>query len=55
MTDGRWTWMSDLPDYIEKYDVAIPSAWLHEIERSKYVPPRVEPSALATLDSPPVG
>jgi hypothetical protein len=55
MTDGVWTWMSDLPDYIDKYDVAIPTAWLREIQRNGYVPPRVPPAALARLDSPPVG
>lgn len=55
MTDGRWTWMSDLPDYIEKYDVAIPAAWLRDIKHHGYIPPRVERAAIAALDSPPVG
>jgi hypothetical protein len=39
MTDGEWTWLSDLPDYIEQFNVAIPTAWLQKIIARNYIPP----------------
>lgn len=57
MTDGRWTWLSDLPEYIDEYDVAIPTMWLREIEARGFVPPHVDvadPAVRAALDQPPV-
>jgi hypothetical protein len=58
MTDGRWQWLSDLPDYIERHGVAIPTAWRREIEARGFVPPPVDvsdPAVMAALDRPPVG
>src|SRR5207247_2339904 len=58
MTDGRWTWLSDLPDYIERYDVAIPSAWSREMQARGFLPPPVDlsdPAVIEGLDHPPVG
>jgi hypothetical protein len=38
-SDGIWQWFDDLPDYIEKYDVAIPTKFLQHIEANGYIPP----------------
>lgn len=53
-TDGEWHWPDDLPDYIERFDVAIPTAWLRAIEARNYVPPRpIEQDAIEKLERPP--
>ena len=54
-TDGRWTWMDNLPDYIEEHDVALPTAFLREIVARDYVAPPVDPRVFPQLESPPVG
>ena len=53
-TDGRWVWLDDLADYIDQYDVAIPTDWLREIEKNEYVPPFVEEAVVQKLEWPPV-
>jgi hypothetical protein len=54
-TDGEWLWLDDLPDYIDQFNVAIPSSWLLMIEANGYVPPPpINPSAIEKLDWPPV-
>ena len=37
-TDGKWLWLDDLPDYIEKHSVAIPKEFLKNIEDNGYIP-----------------
>ncbi len=54
-TDGRWYWMDDLADYIDQYDVALPTRFLQNIERNDYVPPVVNPADVAKLERPPIG
>jgi hypothetical protein len=51
-TDGRWLWLDDLPDYIDKYDLAIPAEFLHDIESNNYLPPLVGPDAVKQLEWP---
>jgi hypothetical protein len=47
--------LDDLPDYIDQFNVAIPSSWLLMIEANGYVPPPpIDPSAIEKLDWPPV-
>lgn len=54
MTDGEWYWMNDLPDYIEQFNIAIPTAWLQKIIARNYVPPPpVDMDVIATLERPP--
>jgi hypothetical protein len=53
MTDGGWQWLSDLPECIVEYDVAIPAAWLRDIMARAYLPLPVDPSEFAGLDGPP--
>ena len=38
MTDGIWVWINSLPYYIDKYKVAIPEAFLENIERNNFMP-----------------
>jgi hypothetical protein len=54
MTDGRWVWMSDLPDYVEQYGVALPAAFLREIRANNYVVPSTPTVSIEDLPSPPV-
>jgi hypothetical protein len=55
-TDGEWVWLDDLPDYVEKHRVAIPTKWYHKIEASHFTPaPAVDQSVIAGLEFPPVG
>jgi len=53
-TDGRWLWLDDLPDYIDRFNVAIPTEFLKEIEKNGYVPPAVEANIAERLEWPPV-
>ena len=53
-TDGKWLWLDDLPDYIDDYDVAIPTEFLSEITSHAYIPPTIDLSALGQLEWPPV-
>jgi len=54
MTDGEWSWLSDLPDYIEQHDVAIPTAWLQKIIARNYVPPPpVDEDVIMGMEGPP--
>ncbi len=53
-TDGRWLWLDDLPDYIDDHGVAIPDAFLRDIESNGYVPPPFDTSAMTHLEWPPV-
>ncbi len=54
-TDGEWLWLDDLPDYIDHFNVAIPSSWLRKIEANGYVPPPpIDPDAIEKLEWPPV-
>lgn len=54
-TDGEWYWLDDLPDYIDQFNVAIPSSWLLKIESNGYVPPPpIDPEAIEKLELPPV-
>lgn len=53
-TDGEWLWLDDLPDYIEQFNVAIPSSWLRKIEVNGYVPPpSIERDIMKKLEWPP--
>jgi len=52
-TDGRWLWLDDLPDYVDNFDIALPSAFLKNIEQNDYTPPPVDPSVMKTLEWPP--
>jgi hypothetical protein len=38
-SDGVWQWFSDLPEYIENYDVAIPTKFLEHIKANGFMPP----------------
>lgn len=38
-SDGAWVWLDDLPDYIECYNLAIPTRWFTHILEHDYVPP----------------
>lgn len=51
-TDGTWLWLDDLPDYIEEHGVAIPAAFLAQIEANNFVPPKVDQEAIAKLEWP---
>jgi hypothetical protein len=53
-TDGYWLWLDDLADYIDQYNVCIPSAWLHEIIKYRYIPPDVGPKSRSNLEWPPI-
>ena len=54
-TDGEWHWPDDLPDYIDRFDLAIPTAFLRAIEARNYVPPApVGPDTIARLERPPI-
>ena len=53
-TDGQWLWLDDLSDYIDQFDIAIPTAWLQQIEANGYVPPPVDLDAIERLEYPPV-
>ncbi len=53
-TDGEWLWLDDLPDHIEQFNVAIPTAWFRTIEANGYIPPpMIDPDATAKLQWPP--
>jgi hypothetical protein len=52
-TDGEWLWLDDLPDYIDQFDVAIPSAWLHSIKARDYQLRPVDEQAVMALEWPP--
>jgi hypothetical protein len=53
-TDGHWLWLDDLPDYIDNHNVAIPDAFLRDIESNGYVPPQFDSNAMEHLEWPPV-
>lgn len=54
-TDGEWLWFDDLADYIDQFNVAIPSSWLRKIESNGYVPPPpIDLTAIERLERPPV-
>jgi hypothetical protein len=53
-SDGIWLWLDDLPEYIDKFNVALPSAFLGNILQNQYVPPPVGKEAAKKLEWPPV-
>ena len=54
-TDGEWYWLDDLADYVDQFDVAIPSTWLRKIEANGYIPPPpIDPDAVEKLERPPI-
>jgi hypothetical protein len=54
-TDGHWLWLDDLADYIDQFNVAVPSEFLKTIENNGYVPPPVTDEGIAErLEWPPV-
>lgn len=53
-TDGEWLWLDDLPDYIDLFEVAIPSAWLCSIKARNYKLLPVDERAVMTLQWPPL-
>lgn len=52
-TDGEWLWLDDLPDYIENFNVAIPSRWLRSIEARSYEIQTVDDHSVMKLEWPP--
>ncbi len=54
-TDGVWNWLDDLPDYIEKYQVAIPLSFLNHIEKNNYHPVKDWSGDSSMLDYPNLG
>ena len=53
-TDGVWVWLDDLPDHVENHGVALPTAFLMNIEANQYRPPAVDPSEFSQLEWPPI-
>ena len=55
-TDGKWLWLDDLAEYIDKYNVTIPARWLNDIEAHNYSPPKELPGNVSgSLEWPPLG
>jgi hypothetical protein len=53
-TDGHWLWLDDLADYVDRFDIAIPSEFLENIEKNGFTPPVVLEDVTQKLEWPPV-
>jgi hypothetical protein len=54
-TDGEWYWVDDLPDYIDQFNVAIPTLWFRKIQANGYVPPPpIDMNEIEKLERPPL-
>ena len=53
-TDGEWVWLDDLADYVDQYDVVLPTAFMRNIEKNNHVPPQVDQATMDLLEGPPV-
>ncbi|MEU8179562.1 hypothetical protein AB0B85_30770 [Micromonospora sp. NPDC049044] len=41
LTDGDWSWPSDLPYYVQRYRVGLPADFLHHAQALGWNPPRL--------------
>ena len=54
-TDGEWSWLDDLPDYIEEFGVRLPARFEEKIQDLNFLPPtEVSPEQINALERPPV-
>ena len=55
-SDGKWLWLDDLAEYVDHYNVAIPTRWLNDIEARNYSPPdELSGDVTRVLEWPPLG
>lgn len=50
LTDGERFWLSDLPEYIERFHLALPDAWYAAIQANNFQLPRLTETQLAALE-----
>ncbi|MGC4880757.1 hypothetical protein ACLQ26_31330 [Micromonospora sp. DT43] len=50
LTDGEWSWPSDLPYYVERYRVGLPQEFLRHAEALGWRPPRLTRQQLEELE-----
>jgi hypothetical protein len=48
-TDGEWKWPTDLPYYVERYEVAIPEEFLAHIQANGWRPPSLSDDELIRI------
>ncbi len=54
-TDGKWLWLDNLADYVQKNGVCIPERWLSDMQAAKFIAPgTVSEQLVRTLEWPPV-
>jgi hypothetical protein len=51
LTDGVWAWSGDLPHYVEKYHVCLPSEFVAHMEKNNWAVPSEESLHLDQLES----
>jgi hypothetical protein len=49
LTDGKRFWMEDLPEYIERFSLAIPDAWYAAIQATNFQLPLLTETQLEEL------
>jgi hypothetical protein len=52
LTDGKLFWLADLPDYIERFNLAIPDAWYAAIQANNFQLPLLTETQLEELEYP---
>jgi hypothetical protein len=52
LTDGKLFWLADLPEYIERFNLAIPDAWYAEIQVNNFQLPLLTETQLEELEYP---
>ena len=48
-TDGEWAWTTDLPYYVETYNVAPPDEFVEHMQANNWQPPQLTDDELARL------
>lgn len=48
-TDGEWAWPTDLPYYVETYNVALPDEFVEHMQANHWQPPSLTDEDLAHL------
>lgn len=52
LTDGIWSWPSDLAYYVENYHVELPADFVRHMQEQDWQPPVLSHEALVALDPP---
>lgn len=50
LTDGVWTWPSDLPYYVETYHAQVPEELIVHASNMGWAPPALDTKALAEIE-----